>query len=53
MKNLFFIILALIMLSMSSCEVIGDIFSVGFYSGIAVVIAVVVLVVWLFGRKRG
>jgi hypothetical protein len=53
MKNLFFILLAFIILSMSSCEVIGDIFSVGFYSGIAVVVAVVVLIIWLVGRRRG
>jgi hypothetical protein len=53
MKNLFFILLTLMLLSMTSCEAIGDIFSAGFYSGLAVVVAVVVLVVWLFGRKRG
>jgi hypothetical protein len=53
MKNLFFILFTLMLLSMTSCEAIGDIFSAGFYSGLAVVVAVVVLVIWLFGRKRG
>jgi TRAP-type C4-dicarboxylate transport system permease large subunit len=53
MKNLFFIILAIMMLSITSCEAIGDIFSAGFYSGLALVVAVVVLIVWLAGKKRG
>ena len=53
MKNLFFILLAIMILSLSGCEAIGDIFSAGFYSGLAVVVVVAVLVIWLFGRKRG
>jgi hypothetical protein len=38
---------------LSGCEVIGDIFKVGFYTGILIVIAVVVLIVFLFRRFRG
>ena len=53
MKNLFFILLAIILLTMGGCEAIGDIFSAGFYSGLAVVVAVAVLIVWLIARKRG
>jgi uncharacterized membrane protein len=37
---------------MTSCEVIGDIFSAGFYAGIFVVILVVAVIIWLI-RKMG
>jgi TRAP-type C4-dicarboxylate transport system permease large subunit len=52
MKNVFFILLAFMIVSLSGCEAIGDIFSAGFYSGLAVVVAVVVLAVWLFRRRN-
>jgi hypothetical protein len=42
----------LMLLTLTSCEVIGDIFSAGFYTGIFVVILVVVIIIWLI-RKMG
>ena len=44
--------LLVIMMTLSSCEVIGDIFSAGFYLGIFVVIAVIALIIWLVSRFR-
>ncbi|HXH99691.1 MAG TPA: hypothetical protein VNI52_05460 [Sphingobacteriaceae bacterium] len=38
---------------LSGCEVIGDIFQVGFYAGIFIVIAIVLLIVFLFRKFRG
>lgn len=42
---------------MTSCEVIGGIFKAGVWSGIIMVVLVVVLVIWLltkiFGGRRG
>ncbi|HEY0669348.1 MAG TPA: hypothetical protein VGD22_14275 [Sphingobacteriaceae bacterium] len=38
---------------LSGCEIIGDIFQVGFYAGIFIVIAVILLIVFLFRRFRG
>jgi len=52
MKNLFVIILMIMMLALTGCEAIADIFSAGFYTGLALVVAVAVLIVWLVGRKR-
>jgi len=42
----------MIMMTLSSCEAIGDIFSAGFYLGIFVVIAVIALIIWLVSRFR-
>jgi ABC-type Fe3+-siderophore transport system permease subunit len=52
MKKLIVLCFFLMMLSLTSCEVIGDIFSAGFYAGIFVVILVVVIIIWLL-RKMG
>jgi TRAP-type C4-dicarboxylate transport system permease large subunit len=52
MKNPFLLFFMIILLSLTGCEAIGDIFSAGFYTGLALVVAVAVLIVWLVGRKR-
>jgi hypothetical protein len=44
-----FLLLALIV---TSCQVIGDIFSAGVYTGIFVVIIVVVIIIWIFTKLR-
>lgn len=41
-----------IMLSLSSCELIGDIFRAGMAVGIFVVVLVVALIIWLITRFR-
>lgn len=38
--------------TLSSCELVGDIFQAGFYVGIIIVIVVVILIVWLVNRFR-
>jgi hypothetical protein len=53
MKNAFIVIWVLMMFTFTSCEVIGDIFSAGFYVGMSVVVFVIVLIIWLIGRRRG
>jgi hypothetical protein len=54
MKNLIACCFILMLLTLTSCEVIGDIFSAGFYAGIFVVILVIAVIIWLIskmGRK--
>lgn len=46
------ILLLLFALSLSGCEIIGDIFAAGFWVGIIVVIAVIALIVWLVAKVR-
>jgi hypothetical protein len=52
MKNIIACCFILMLLTLTSCEVIGDIFSAGFYAGIFVVVLVVVVIIWLI-RKMG
>lgn len=53
MKNLIAYCFILMLLTLTSCEVIGDIFSAGFYAGIFVVVLVVVIIIWLMRRMSG
>jgi TRAP-type C4-dicarboxylate transport system permease large subunit len=42
----------IMMLTMTSCEAIGDIFSAGFYTGIILVVGVIILIVWFVTKRR-
>ncbi|MFN2459009.1 MAG: hypothetical protein ABR502_12480 [Chitinophagaceae bacterium] len=44
--------LAAIVITLSSCEAIGDIFQAGMWVGVIVVVAVVALIIWLVSRFR-
>lgn len=50
-----FSILAFMMaiMSLSSCQVIGDIFKAGVYVGIIVVILVVAIIIWIIRKISG
>lgn len=39
-------------MTLSSCQVVGDIFRAGFWVGIIVVFVIVALVIWLISRFR-
>ncbi len=47
-KSIFYSIALMTTMLLSSCELIGDIFKTGVYAGIFIVIAVIVLIIWLF-----
>jgi hypothetical protein len=40
-------------LTLTSCEIIGDIFQAGMFVGIFVVVAVIALIIWLVRKTRG
>ncbi len=46
------ILLALLSLNLTGCAVVGDVFKAGMWTSIIVIILVIVLVIWLFGRFR-
>jgi len=50
MQRLNFVILALLMVSLSSCELIGDIFKAGVWTGLLLVAAVIAIVIWIISR---
>jgi hypothetical protein len=45
-------LLSVFMLTLSSCEIVGDIFQAGMWVGIIVVTLVIGLVVWLISKVR-
>jgi TRAP-type C4-dicarboxylate transport system permease large subunit len=52
MQRLNYVILALLMFSLSSCELIGDIFKAGVWAGLLLVAVVIALVIWIISRFR-
>lgn len=53
MKKTGLIPLLAIILSLSSCELIGDIFEAGVWAGVLLVVVVVGLVIFLLGKIFG
>ena len=47
MKHLIAMSLMLMLLTLTSCEIIGDIFSAGVYTGIFLVVLVVVIIIFI------
>jgi hypothetical protein len=53
MKNtLYTTLLLLLTLSLSSCELVGDIFKAGVWVGVLIVVGIIALVVFLIGKAR-
>jgi hypothetical protein len=54
MKNIYlYLCLCLLGLSMTSCEIIGDIFEAGIWVGVVGVALVIGLVLFIFGKMKG
>lgn len=56
MKNIkVFLSMVLILLTftMSSCEVIGDIFQAGMWTAVIIIAVVILLIMWLIRKLRG
>jgi TRAP-type C4-dicarboxylate transport system permease large subunit len=52
MKHFILFSIMLMLFTLTSCEAIGDIFSAGFYTGLTVVLVVIILIIWLVSRGR-
>jgi predicted lysophospholipase L1 biosynthesis ABC-type transport system permease subunit len=56
MKNiqaLFTLVFILLMVTMSGCELIGDIFQAGMWFAFIIVAIVIVLILWIIRKIRG
>ena len=53
MRNFLYPLLAFITVSLSSCELVGDIFKAGVWVGVLAVVAVVGLIIYLISRLSG
>jgi len=52
MRSLLYLILAFITISLSSCELVGDIFKAGVWVGVLIVVAIIGLIIYLISRAR-
>jgi len=55
MKNiriLFSTLFVLLAFTLSSCEVIGDIFEAGMWTALVIIVIIILLVTWLFRKFR-
>ena len=48
-----FALLVLFTLTLSSCEIIGDIFKAGVWVGVILVLAVIAIIGWIVSKSRG
>ncbi len=53
MRKLYSVVALLAVSLLSSCELAGDIFQAGAYTGIFIVVIIVALVLWLLSKFRG
>jgi len=53
MKKLNLFLLAMALVTLNSCEVIGDIFKAGAAFGIIIVVLVLIVIIWLFSKIKG
>ena len=47
------LLLSAIVLALAACSAVAGIFKAGMWTGVLVIVAIVALIVWLFGRRRG
>lgn len=55
MKNFrlyFFSLLALLAVTLTSCEVIGDIFKAGMWTAVIIIVLVVLIIGWIISKFR-
>ena len=53
MKNLVYPLLLFVMVSLSSCELVGDIFKAGVWVGVLVVVGIIALIIFLISKLSG
>jgi hypothetical protein len=51
-QNSVITLLALVIVTLTSCEAIGGIFKAGMWVGVIVVVLIVAIVLWLIGKVR-
>jgi len=47
------LLLTAIVLALGACSAVAGIFKAGMWTGVLVIVIVIALIVWLFGRRRG
>ncbi|WP_197088575.1 hypothetical protein [Rufibacter radiotolerans] len=55
MKNLqayFVALMAVLTMTLSSCDIVGDIFEAGMWTSVIIIVLVILLILWLFRKIR-
>jgi cytosine/uracil/thiamine/allantoin permease len=53
MKNTFYPVLLMMVMFLSGCELVGDIFQAGVWAGVLIVVAIIGLVIYLVSKLSG
>lgn len=53
MRRLYPVLALFLVTLLSSCELAGDIFKAGAYTGIIIVVLIIALVIWVISKFRG
>jgi hypothetical protein len=53
MKHLVVLSILIMMFTLTGCELIGDIFSAGFYTALFLVVLVIAIIVFVIAKLRG
>lgn len=53
MKNVLYPFLLFVLVSLSSCELVGDIFKAGVWVGVLVVVGIIALIIFLISKLSG
>ncbi len=53
LRTYFATLFILMALTLSSCELVGDILEVGVWMGIIIVVLIVLVIAWIFRKLRG
>jgi hypothetical protein len=50
MKNVIALSMVFMLLALTSCELAGDIFSAGFYTGLFIVVVVIAIIIFIIAK---
>lgn len=53
MNKIYSIVAFFALTLLTSCELVGDIFKAGAYTGIFIVVVIIALIIWLLSKFRG
>ncbi len=53
MRNIIALSMIFMLMAMTSCELVGDIFQAGFYSGLFIVALVIAIIVFIVIKVKG
>lgn len=53
LKYTFWLLIMLLGVSLTSCEIVGGIFKAGMWTGFIIIVVVIALIIWILSKLRG